>query len=51
VPFLLLFLAMPIPAIVFNKIAFPLQLFASRCAVSSMGMLGIRSYAKATSSS
>ena len=41
VPFLLLFLAMPIPAIVFNKIAFPLQLFASRCAVWSMAMLGI----------
>ena len=37
----LLFLAMPIPAIIFNKIAFPLQLFASRCAVWSMSMLGI----------
>ena len=41
VPFALLFLAMPIPAIIFNKIAFPLQLFASRCAVWSMSMLGI----------
>jgi exosortase len=41
VPLALLFLAMPIPAIVFNKIAFPLQLFASRCAVYSMSMLGI----------
>ena len=41
VPFTLLFLAMPIPAIVFNKIAFPLQLFASRCAVWSMSMIGI----------
>src|ERR1041384_3574886 len=41
VPFGLLFLAMPIPAIIFNKIAFPLQLFASRCAVWSMSMLGI----------
>jgi exosortase len=41
VPLSLLFLAMPIPAIIFNKIAFPLQLFASRCAVWSMGMLGI----------
>ncbi len=41
VSFGLLFLAMPIPAIVFNKIAFPLQLFASRCAVWSMSMLGI----------
>src|SRR5215207_681441 len=41
VPLGLLFLAMPIPAIIFNKIAFPLQLFASRCAVWSMTMLGI----------
>jgi exosortase len=41
VPFGLLFLALPIPAIVFNKIAFPLQLFASKCAVWSMSMLGI----------
>lgn len=36
VPLLLLILAIPIPTIVFNKIAFPLQLFASRCAVESM---------------
>ena len=41
VPLGLLFLAMPIPAIIFNKIAFPLQLFASRCAVWSMSALGI----------
>ncbi|HEX3249096.1 MAG TPA: exosortase [Pyrinomonadaceae bacterium] len=41
VPFGLLFLAVPIPAIIFNKIAFPLQLFASRCAVWSMSVLGI----------
>ena len=41
VPLGLLFLAMPIPAIVFNRIAFPLQLFASRCAVWSMSVLGI----------
>ena len=41
VPLSLLFLAMPIPAIIFNKIAFPLQLFASRCAVWSMTTLGI----------
>jgi exosortase len=41
VPFGLLFLALPIPAIIFNKIAFPLQLFASRCAVWSMSVLGI----------
>jgi exosortase len=41
VPFVLLLLAIPIPTIIFNKIAFPLQLFASRCAVWSMSMLGI----------
>jgi exosortase/archaeosortase family protein len=41
VPLALLALAIPIPAIIFNKIAFPLQLFASRCAVWSMSMLGI----------
>jgi exosortase/archaeosortase family protein len=41
VPLKLLFLAIPIPAIIFNKIAFPLQLFASRCAVWSMSVLGI----------
>lgn len=41
VPLALLFLAVPIPAIVFNKIAFPLQLFASKCAVWSMRMLDI----------
>lgn len=41
VSFALLLLAIPIPAIVFNKIAFPLQLFASRCAVWSMSLLDI----------
>ena len=41
IPIFLLILAIPIPAIIFNKIAFPLQLFASRCAVWSMQMLGI----------
>ena len=40
-PMLLLFLAIPIPQIVFNKIAFPLQLFASRCAVGAMSLFGI----------
>ena len=41
VPVGLLLLAIPIPAIVFNKVAFPLQLFASRCAVWSMSLWGI----------
>jgi exosortase len=41
VPLLLLALAIPIPAILFNKIAFPLQLFASRCAVWTMQSIGI----------
>ena len=41
VPLFLLLLAIPIPAIVFNKIAFPLQLFASRCAVWAMMVFGI----------
>jgi exosortase len=41
VPLALLLLAIPIPAIIFNKIAFPLQLFASRCAVASMQLLDI----------
>jgi exosortase len=41
VPLGLLILAIPIPAIIFNKIAFPLQLFASRCAVWSMSIFDI----------
>ena len=41
VPLALLVLAIPIPTIVFNKIAFPLQLFASRVAVWSMTVVGI----------
>jgi exosortase len=41
VPFLLLLLAIPIPAIIFNKVAFPLQLFASRCAVWAMSLFDI----------
>src|SRR5205807_7746234 len=36
VPLSLLLLAIPIPTIVLNKIAFPLQLLASRCAVSTI---------------
>ena len=41
VPLFLLWLAIPIPAIIFNKVAFPLQLFASRCAVSAMSLFDI----------
>jgi len=41
VPLVLLVLAIPIPAIIFNRIAFPLQLFASKCAVWSMTVWGI----------
>ena len=41
VPMGLLLLAIPIPAIIFNKVAFPLQLFASRCAVWSMSLFEI----------
>src|SRR3989442_9394872 len=41
VPLLLLVLSIPIPQIIFNKIAFPLQLFASRCAVSAMTLFDI----------
>jgi exosortase len=41
VPLGLLLLAIPIPAIIFNKVAFPLQLFASRCAVWSMSLFDI----------
>lgn len=41
VPLLLLLLAIPVPSIVFNKVAFPLQLFASRCAVWAMRMFDI----------
>ncbi|HJQ32277.1 MAG TPA: exosortase/archaeosortase family protein [Pyrinomonadaceae bacterium] len=41
VPLLLLALAIPIPSIIFNKLAFPLQLFASQCAVWAMRLLDI----------
>ena len=41
VSFGLLLLAIPIPAIIFNKIAFPLQIFASKCAVWSMRLLDL----------
>lgn len=41
VPLALLILSIPIPQIIFNRIAFPLQLFASRCAVAAMSFLSI----------
>jgi len=41
VPLALLFLAIPIPAILLNRISFPLQLFASQCAVWSMRVFDI----------
>ena len=41
VPLALLILAIPIPAIIFNKIAFPLQIFASKCAVWVMRLFDI----------
>jgi exosortase/archaeosortase family protein len=41
VPLFLLLLAIPIPAILFNKVAFPLQIFASRCAVWTMSLFDI----------
>src|SRR5437879_6195638 len=41
VPLTLLLLSIPIPQIIFNRIAFPLQLFASRCAVAAMSFFSI----------
>jgi exosortase len=41
VPLGLLLLAIPVPAIIFNRIAFPLQLFASQCAVWAMRLFDI----------
>lgn len=41
VPLFLFALAIPIPQIIFNRIAFPLQLFASRCAVAAMSAFEI----------
>jgi exosortase len=40
-PLFLLWLAIPVPAIIFNRVAFPLQLFASSCAVRAMQGLEI----------
>ena len=41
VPLFLFALAIPIPQIIFNRIAFPLQLFASKCAVAAMSAFDI----------
>ena len=41
VPFVLLLLAIPIPQIIFNKIAFPLQIYASQIAVWGIRLFGI----------
>jgi exosortase D (VPLPA-CTERM-specific) len=41
VPFALLLFSIPIPQIVFNRIAFPLQLYASQTAVWGMRVFGI----------
>lgn len=40
-PLLVLLLAVPFPAIIFNQITFPLQLFASRIASQILPMLGV----------
>lgn len=40
-PLLFLVLMIPIPAIIFNQIAFPLQLFASRVGAAGLGTLDI----------
>ena len=41
VPFVLLLLAIPIPQIIFNKIAFPLQIWASQTAVWGIRLFGV----------
>jgi exosortase D (VPLPA-CTERM-specific) len=41
VPLMLLAFSIPIPQIIFNRVAFPLQLFASRCAVAAMSFFSI----------
>jgi exosortase D (VPLPA-CTERM-specific) len=46
VPFLLLLLAIPIPQIIFNKIAFPLQIWASQAAIWGIRLFEIPSVRK-----
>jgi exosortase D (VPLPA-CTERM-specific) len=43
VPFTLLLLAIPIPQIIFNKIAFPLQIWASQLAIFGIRVFGVPS--------
>lgn len=43
VPFLLLFLALPIPSLIFNQIAFPLQTIASKLAIWGIQVLNVPS--------
>jgi exosortase D (VPLPA-CTERM-specific) len=43
VPFLLLLFAIPIPQIIFNKIAFPLQIWASQLAIFGIRVFGVPS--------
>lgn len=40
-PVLLLFFMIPIPAIVYNRITFPLQLIASQVAETALGLMGV----------
>jgi len=40
-PLFLLFFMVPIPAIIYTRITFPLQIFASQVAESSLSLLGI----------
>ncbi len=40
-PFILLLLSIPIPQIIFNKIAFPLQVYASQIAVWGIRLFGV----------
>lgn len=46
VPFLLLLLAVPIPQIIFNKIAFPLQIWASQAAIWGIRLFEVASVRK-----
>ncbi len=46
VPFALLLFSIPIPQIIFNKIAFPLQIYASQMAVWGINLFGVTSLRK-----